>query len=1532
MPLPDRNQFVIDGQKAISIDKRLVPTPAFERMLALLNVEQLALSEAAIVPDESGAGFSITGRATLFGTTVSEVDLYFEPLENDQYEFQFSGVCASLNLRTLLARGILPGRRLEAAPQLLDAAFTAVELVFDSEQLTIYFGVAESPHRLDLFAPLGLAISDLGFELLRHDADNSALLVLHATLPLGETSIRTEIDLPLDTLLATEQWTLRFSEPVQLERGIYDLIHLLGQTSVGQEVGVASWDQAFPERLLQIPALFLNELEVKFSPQPLRLAYLAFSIDSTYPLALGSSDFVIDRLGFGLTILRWEGSTAIRLLLFGHIELTPAVLLGLSLDVPVTGQDAWLLSLQAQVSLGSLHDLNKLPVNTHVEEFELPADFLTLESFELRRFELAFQPSSGIESLDLAFDTQLTCRLGTRLALLNPAVTLHVDNPFNAQGITTPRAIIGSIRGSLLVGELVFELEADKTTGGWSFTGQASRLIRIDGVLQAIGQHFDVALPTLLHDFELTELMLRLQTTTSNDPSSQAMDLSFRCVGHLTIGDQQVAGTIDIAIHRMADGVCQARAQGFVQVADRQFALIFDHDPNANRLLASYVDLSGGAVNVGALLAEVTSEPEVLDATSGLEIGIKDALLAYVKPNTPPAPILFGADLGGGINLSHLPLVGQAFPAEQTLRLSFQPLIASQPLTRDEVARLRALVPSGGLALPDRDLAKGLALATQLQLGATPIDLNLPVTLDRQSGQLTDTSPNPGVPSTPTPPGSTPAPDGVSWIDLQKAFGPVHFERIGLRYRGGDLTFLLDAALVAAGLTLTLDGLAAAVALADLRAGRFAPSFALTGLGIGYRNDTVEIGGYLAHLRPEDTGGADEYDGEAVVRTSKLSLAAIGSYAEVEGTRSVFLYAVLDYPLGGPAFFFVTGLAAGFGFNRALRMPPIEQVASFPLVAEALKGAGSAPMPSPGPAQRQLLSSKLRDMRQYLPITAGEHFLAVGIRFTSFRQIDSFALLSVSFGQHVEIDLLGLSTAIIPSPDAGRAVPPVAEIQLALKATFLPDEGVLSVLAQLTNSSYLFSRDCHLTGGFAFVSWFKGPHSGDFVLTVGGYHPSYRPPAHYPQVPRLAFNWQVTNELSIKGDAYFALTAHALMAGAHLQAIWQSGALRAWFNAGADFLLAWKPYHYEASLYVNIGVSYTFEFFGTQHITVELGADLSIWGPEFSGIAHIHLWIVSFTITFGQAAARQAIDWMQFRTSFLPHTPDGKTPVVCSIAAERGMGRKLSDEQGELWIVNPKELILTTNSVIPATAADLGGHRLTALAYRDEALSQLAPITAAYFFDVEHSDRAALLAFLQEHEVAVDPTATDEQVRTQARVLLATLHGHQAAIAPIGVGPMALHFGAVTTTQRISITRDGNAAADMFTYTPVLKRAPVALWGEAIQPDLNGRSFIDNTLAGFELRPRVLAHEHATHAIPRTRLQFDTELVTTDLDSPASHFVPASDQGRTLINDQIESPATATARAELLRGLGFDPAIVSPGMSAIGNDFLFAPQIGQMAE
>ena len=58
------------------------------------------------------------------------------------------------------------------------------------------------------------------------------------------------------------------------------------------------------------------------------------------------------------------------------------------------------------------------------------------------------------------------------------------------------------------------------------------------------------------------------------------------------------------------------------------------------------------------------------------------------------------------------------------------------------------------------------------------------------------------------------------------------------------------------------------------------------------------------------------------------------------------------------------------------------------------------------------------------------------------------------------------------------ALPPgsdvaIAQIELALKARFCTAEGLLSVQAQLTENSWLLDPMCRLTGGFAFIVWFR---------------------------------------------------------------------------------------------------------------------------------------------------------------------------------------------------------------------------------------------------------------------------------------------------------------------------------------------------------------------------------------------------------------------------------------------------------------------------
>ena len=56
-----------------------------------------------------------------------------------------------------------------------------------------------------------------------------------------------------------------------------------------------------------------------------------------------------------------------------------------------------------------------------------------------------------------------------------------------------------------------------------------------------------------------------------------------------------------------------------------------------------------------------------------------------------------------------------------------------------------------------------------------------------------------------------------------------------------------------------------------------------------------------------------------------------------------------------------------------------------------------------------------------------------------------------------------------------------------------------------------------LTGGFAFALWWKGPLAGQFVLTMGGYHPDFHRDG-YPDVPRLGLVWRISDAWSSRAS------------------------------------------------------------------------------------------------------------------------------------------------------------------------------------------------------------------------------------------------------------------------------------------------------------------------------------------------------------------------------------------------------------------------------
>lgn len=489
------------------------------------------------------------------------------------------------------------------------------------------------------------------------------------------------------------------------------------------------------------------------------------------------------------------------------------------------------------------------------------------------------------------------------------------------------------------------------------------------------------------------------------------------------------------------------------------------------------------------------------------------------------------------------------------------------------------------------------------------------------------------------------SPANKVWISIMRAFGPLQCRKVGVGWNDSAtpkrLDFLFDGQISLAGFIANLIELDVGIPITDPT--NFSEySLDLAGLDLSYNGGAVSVsGGFLK----DNSAGYIQYTGQAKIQTSGFGLGAFGAYALINGHPSLFIFAYLNAPLGGPPCFFVLGLSGGFGYNRTIIIPPTNKIDSFPFVSgidnpKALGGSES--QPPTNESALQALGNKI------VPPKLGSYWLAAGIKFSSFKLVESRAVLMVIFGDDFEIALLGLTELKLPK--TGKTY---VEAQMAFKITYKVSSGLLAMEAVLTSNSFVIDSNCKLTGGLAFYLWFKnqvdtGARAGEFVFTLGGYHPAFKKPAYFPDEPRLGFSWEIDNSISIKGGAYFALTPSAVMAGASLGAVYKQGNLKAWFNAYADFLIMWNPFYYDIRVGINVGASYTVHFIWTTTFKVELGADLHLWGPDMAGSVTIHWWVISFTIDFGATGTKpdsvKIISWGDFKPYFLPEDKKPSAP------------------------------------------------------------------------------------------------------------------------------------------------------------------------------------------------------------------------------------------------------------------------------------------------
>ncbi len=588
----------------------------------------------------------------------------------------------------------------------------------------------------------------------------------------------------------------------------------------------------------------------------------------------------------------------------------------------------------------------------------------------------------------------------------------------------------------------------------------------------------------------------------------------------------------------------------------------------------------------------------------------------------------------------------------------------------------------GGKRVPD--FIQGLNFSAGILVGGVNL-LDMPGT---QAGPQTAPAEPQRPPAPQAAPGALETPlagESTKWIETNKTIGPLSIRRVGLGYEAPRIAIKLDAGLRLSCLTFKFEGLGMSYPLdqftADPKKIWQHLKFLLDGAAVIFEQGPLTIAGGLLKVNDSPL----QLDGTLLIRTQIFTIAAIGSYADLDGTPSFFVFAALQRELGGPPYFFVLGFSFGFGLNRALKLPTINEVQNFPLVQAAT---------NPNYLGQNLdLRMISRKLGVYIYPSAGNFWIAAGIKFTSFGLIDSFALLSVSFGTQFEIGLLGLAKMRIPRELPGTsAVPVIVFAEMAFKIAFSTESGLLSFEARLTENSYVLRKDFMLRGGFVFYSWFAGPHEGDFVVSLGGYHPRFQPPAHYPKPDLVEFICK-TGAVTISGYCYFALCPSAIMAGGSLSIVYQSGGIKAWFIAYADFLIQWKPLYYDIAIGISIGVALNLKIGIIRiHLSLELSAAVSLHGPPLGGKARISLWIITFTVKFGEAKRLPPpLRWesddseKSFAKSFLPN------PDVTRISLADGLLQEVKGKDRTHRLVNPHKLVLNCRTLVPATAVLYNG-------------------------------------------------------------------------------------------------------------------------------------------------------------------------------------------------------------------------------------------------
>ena len=381
-----------------------------------------------------------------------------------------------------------------------------------------------------------------------------------------------------------------------------------------------------------------------------------------------------------------------------------------------------------------------------------------------------------------------------------------------------------------------------------------------------------------------------------------------------------------------------------------------------------------------------------------------------------------------------------------------------------------------------------------------------------------------------------------------------------------------------------------------------------SGVGIAINSEGISGGGFLSfdHDRHQYSGVLD------LNVKNKFSVTAIGILVtELPGGEPGFSLLAMINVTFSPA----VQLGFGFTLSGLGGLLGIQRTTDAQAFRNGVRNGGIDRIMFPDDPIRNA-PLIISDLNAFFPIAANRYvFGFMGqINYGTPAVITGNIGLIIEVPDPIRLILAGVIKSILPNKDKT-----LLQLQVAFVGIIDFGRQFISFDASLFDSrvaSYSISGDMALR--------MVGGDKPNFLITAGGFHPQYTPPPlDLPTIRRLAIDISAGSNLTVRAEAYFAVSSNSFQFGAGIYIKATAGKASADAHFSFDVLFQFDPFRF----YINISASFNIRYRGKSLLGAS--AAVNLCGPNqwhADGYLKVKIFIWQVKVRFDKTWGRKEIE------------------------------------------------------------------------------------------------------------------------------------------------------------------------------------------------------------------------------------------------------------------------------------------------------------------